>query len=252
MVRDWLKTYKGGIYESYSVCEVILVDDLFADMRDCVSWADAFISHADSEPYLGWGNANGLDSNNGTGRETTMGMLANCAVNQLNQGKQDLRLDSYYTKDGKGYTYMWVDYFSLRPNVREWQPKVVIDLVARIGTVVALVDKDMQFLSRSWCVFELFAAIKGKTNLVCQYQGGRASHVEAQLKKTPVDAAKTECSQDEDKKMIDDYIRNLPGGFGQFNADLDRTIRASNNLGSNGRPITNVPRLWGEPMSFNF
>ena len=46
MIRDWLKTYKGGIYESYSVCEVILVDDLFADMRDCVSWAGAFISHA--------------------------------------------------------------------------------------------------------------------------------------------------------------------------------------------------------------
>ena len=46
VIRDWLKTYKGGIYESYSVCEVILVDDLFADMRDCVSWAGAFISHA--------------------------------------------------------------------------------------------------------------------------------------------------------------------------------------------------------------
>ena len=79
-----------------------------------------------------------------------MQMLDNCAFNQDQQGKQDLRLDSLFTKDGKGFTYMWVDYFSLRPNVREWQPKVVIDLVARIGTVVALLDKKMQFLSRSW------------------------------------------------------------------------------------------------------
>ena len=77
-------------------------------------------------------------------------MLYKCARNQRMQGKQDLRLDSVYTKDGKGFTYMWVDYFSLRPNVREWQPQVVIDLVARIGTVVALLDKQMQFLSRSW------------------------------------------------------------------------------------------------------
>ena len=46
VIRNWLKTYKGGLYESYSVCEVVLVDDLFADMRDCVSWADVFISHA--------------------------------------------------------------------------------------------------------------------------------------------------------------------------------------------------------------
>ena len=79
-----------------------------------------------------------------------MDMLDSCAYNQREQGKQDLRLDSFLTKDGKGYTYMWVDYFSLRPNVREWQPKVVIDLVARIGTVVALLDQTMQFLSRSW------------------------------------------------------------------------------------------------------
>ena len=79
-----------------------------------------------------------------------MEMLLKCAANQDMQGKQDLRLDSLHTKDGKGFTYMWVDYFSLRPNVREWQPKVVIDLVARIGTVVALLDQHMQFLSRSW------------------------------------------------------------------------------------------------------
>ena len=79
-----------------------------------------------------------------------MEMLDSCAYNQHKQGKQDLRLDSEWTTDGKGYTYMWVDYFSLRPNVREWQPKVVIDLVARIGTVVALLDTNIQFLSRSW------------------------------------------------------------------------------------------------------
>ena len=79
-----------------------------------------------------------------------MQMLYRCALNQHAQRKQDLRLDSFCTKDGKGFTYMWVDYFSLRPNVREWQPKVVIDLVARIGTVVALLDEKMQFLSRSW------------------------------------------------------------------------------------------------------
>ena len=79
-----------------------------------------------------------------------MKMLYMCAHNQDMQGKQDLRLDSNYTKDGKGFTYMWVDYFSLRPNVREWQPKVVIDLVAKIGTVVALLDLKMQFLGRSW------------------------------------------------------------------------------------------------------
>ena len=79
-------------------------------------------------------------------------------------------------------------------------------------------------------MFELFAAIKGKTKLLCQYKYGRADQVEQQLYRTPVDVAKAECSQDEDKKMIDDYINDLPGGFVQFNADLDRTIRESNQM----------------------
>ena len=77
-------------------------------------------------------------------------------------------------------------------------------------------------------MFELFAAIKGKTNLLCQYVAGETWRVKKQLRKTPVDTAKAECSQKKDKKMIDDYIRDLPGGFGQFNADLESTIRASN------------------------
>ena len=91
-------------------------------------------------------------------------------------------------------------------------------------------------------MFELFAAIKGKTNLLCQYQFGEADGpygVNRQLKQTPVDSAKAECSKKKDKKMIDKFIRNLPGGFVQFNADLDRTIRESNNLDAAGRPIIN-------------
>ena len=80
-------------------------------------------------------------------------------------------------------------------------------------------------------MFELFAAIKGKTNLLCQYMGGWADWLEDQLKKTPVDAANAECSQDEDKKMIDDYIRDLPGGQVQFDADIEKAIRECNNIG---------------------
>ena len=69
-------------------------------------------------------------------------------------------------------------------------------------------------------MFELFAAIKGKTKLICQYQGGYACQVVPQLNKTPVDAAKAECSQKKDKKMIDAYIINLLGSFEKFKVML--------------------------------
>ena len=79
-----------------------------------------------------------------------MQMLNRCANSQHDQGKDDFRLDSHSMIDGNGFEFMWIDYYSLRPNVREWEPQVVIDLVARIGTVVALLDLKMECLSRSW------------------------------------------------------------------------------------------------------
>ena len=68
-----------------------------------------------------------------------------CAIDH-----KDLRLDSNSTTDGNGFEFMWIDYYSLRPNVREWDPELVVELVRRIGKVAALLDENMQFLSRSW------------------------------------------------------------------------------------------------------
>ena len=153
VIRDYLKA-KG--MARYSVCELILSSDEFSDMRHCVGPAGWFVSHADSEAAMG-------DSrDNGTGRPGTLRMLEMCA-----EDHEDLRLDSRFTKDGKGFDFLWFDYtryhahppaspadprtlLSLRPNVREWSPDVVVTLVRKLGRVVALLDDDMQFLRRSW------------------------------------------------------------------------------------------------------
>ena len=140
----------------YSVCELILSSDEFSDMRHCVGPAGWFVSHADSEAAMGRANTNG------TGRPGTLEMLDVCA-----QDHKDLRLDSIRTEDGKGFDFLWFDYtryhahppaspadprtlLSLRPNVREWSPDVVVTLVRKLGRVVALMDDNMQFLRRSW------------------------------------------------------------------------------------------------------
>ena len=156
VIRDYLKQ-KG--MAKYSVCELILSSDEFSDMRHCVGPAGWFVSHADSEAAMG--RARGTFGN-GTGRPGTLWMLSMCAL-----GHPDLRLDSNDTKDGKGFDFLWFDYtryhahppaspadprtlLSLRPNVREWSPDVVVTLVRKLGRVVALLDDDMQFLRRSW------------------------------------------------------------------------------------------------------
>ena len=153
VIRDYLKA-KG--MARYSVCELIMSSDEFSDMRHCVGPAGWFVSHADSEAAMGGAGYNA------TGRPSTLHMLHMCAIDH-----QDLRLDSVKTKDGKGFDFLWFDYtryhahppaspadprtlLSLRPNVREWSPDVVVTLVRKLGRVVALLDNDMQFLRRSW------------------------------------------------------------------------------------------------------
>ena len=42
---------------------------------------------------------------NGTGRTGTLSMLDICAIDHKN-----LRLDSVKTTDGKGFSFLWVDY----------------------------------------------------------------------------------------------------------------------------------------------
>ena len=157
VIRDYLKEKEMA---RYSVCELILSSDEFSDMRHCVGPAGWFVSHADSEAAMGGGP--GSLFANGTGRPGTLGMLRVCAVDH-----KDLRLDCYTTRDGKGFDFLWFDYtryhahppaspadprtlLSLRPNVREWSPDVVVTLVRKLGRVVALLDDDMQFLRRSW------------------------------------------------------------------------------------------------------
>ena len=54
-----------------------------------------------------------------------------------------------------------MDYVSLRPCQKgDWDPKVVVELVADLGVVVAAIDPRMLFLSRSWCIFELYCAAR--------------------------------------------------------------------------------------------
>ena len=57
--RDWLRNNRSEGYESYeglSICEVVLIDPRFSEIRYCVGIADVFISHMDSEPLLGEGS----------------------------------------------------------------------------------------------------------------------------------------------------------------------------------------------------
>ena len=120
---------------------------------------------------------------------------------------------------------MWVDYVSLRPCQKgDWDPAVVVELVADLGVVVAAIDYRMLFLSRSWCVFEIYCAARAVLehggHLHCPIESGWRYEAKKALLASPVDSAAAQCSNDEDAETINGFIKKHLGS----NADLDRMV----------------------------
>ena len=77
-------------------------------------------------------------------------------------------------------------------------------------------------------IFELFAAIAGNTEIICQYRDGGVNQTREALAKHPVNSKKAECSSKADKELIDGYIAKLDGGHSELDKKLTETIKNSN------------------------
>eukprot|EP00929_Paragymnodinium_shiwhaense_P047267 TRINITY_DN23970_c2_g1_i1.p1 TRINITY_DN23970_c2_g1~~TRINITY_DN23970_c2_g1_i1.p1 ORF type:complete len:337 (-),score=47.12 TRINITY_DN23970_c2_g1_i1:154-1164(-) len=153
-LRQWLVKNE---HMDKSVCEVIQLDDRFSHIRRHVGTARVFWSHLQLESFLRghWGEG-----------ECTAGHIAN-AVRSHDIGVDDP---------------IWLDYFCLRQCKSDFVPEVVVELIGWIGKVVASMNGTLKFmvmadgrigawqlmgeyLKRSFCILELFAAVKGRASL---------------------------------------------------------------------------------------
>ena len=108
--RWWLR--ENG-HSALSLCEVVLVDDSFADVRSEVSVANVFISHMDREPLLGVSGS--LGAEHGMEDMSTFQQLweINYALSEFNVEKR----------------YCWLDYTSLRACQQVRQSRAMCFLV---------------------------------------------------------------------------------------------------------------------------
>lgn len=152
-LRQWLR--KEG-HEGLSVCDVILKDARFKDLRNHVSVANVFWSHIQLEGYCGQNSLHHGATTKGCMRTT----LANMHL-----------IDNYASPALKSLLpptsqrFHWVDYFCLRQCQQDFQVDAIIALIADIGFPVAGVDNDLPYFSRSFSILELYAAIKGGATL---------------------------------------------------------------------------------------
>ena len=92
--------------------------------------------------------------------------------------------------------------------------------------MLAELDFDLQaYLTRSFCILEIFAAVEAGATLLVQMHAVRAVDVAAELAVRPVDAKKAQTRRDQDKATIDGFVEAMPGGFEKLNATITEAIK---------------------------
>jgi hypothetical protein len=181
-IRTWLA---DNDYEMFSVCEVILHDPRFADLRQHVREASIFYSHIQSVDPL----------------ETFL--MMKFAVDDLAAELPEPALQ-----------FWWTDYFSLRQCQNDFKTHQVIALVRHIGMTLAEIDSELSYLRRSFCILELYATIVGGAKLLCK--GEYVPEILSEkLSEQPISAKAAETRRLQDKELIDEFISSSIG-FAEF------------------------------------
>jgi hypothetical protein len=191
-IRRWL--LENG-FERMSVCEVLLTDANFEDLRQNVGRANIFWSHIQQENLLGWG-----------------GTLSSMRAAQQNH----MRLLPPETM------FFWLDYTSLRQCQSDFNISVTVMLIKEIGLLIACVDQQLEYTRRSFCVLELFAAVDSSSQLICHSNLLR-NDMEHSLAKRPIDTARADSRSREDKGVIDSFIVNSVG-FEQLDGIVSKAL----------------------------
>lgn len=163
-------------WQRYSVCEIILTQPEFADMRNklCVRQADVFFSHVQGEPFLGL-PLSFVDPATGHPSTVEGAPLADPGKFMSPPASTMGLLDQAVRPGGVAYAQMceahkclpqnrcgefepaiWLDYFCLRQEQNDFDVHRVVGLIGEIPLFMAAHNQD--YTNRACCVVELFGA----------------------------------------------------------------------------------------------
>ena len=118
------------------------------------------------------------------------------------------------------------DYTTLKQCQNDFDLPRIRWVIKEIGLTLAELDFDLQaYLTRSFCILELFATVEGGARLLVQMHAVRAFDVAAELAARPVDARAAKTRRDADKAKIDGFVESMPGGFERLNATITTAIK---------------------------
>jgi hypothetical protein len=182
---DYLRTWlRDNGHEGFSVCEVILKDPAFEQLREHVLPANIFYSHIQS-----------------------LGPL------QTFRGMHFAQEDHQFSLPPKGAQYFWLDYFCLRQCQSDFKVEQVIALIKEIALTIAELggeEESLEYLKRSFCILELYATVVSDAKLLCATEL-EPHTMRKMLTADPVKSFNAQTRSPTDKTAIDNYITESVG-----------------------------------------
>ena len=207
-IAAWLS--RNGC-EDKSVLEVIDEDERFEELRKYVGPASVFWSHIQLEDAL-------FTTIKGIAIEEARGRLP--------------RREGVVAEGATQQQFFWLDYFCLRQCQSDFDVHVVLGLIRHIGCLVAAIDNDLVYVTRSFCILEAYAACAwGETELLC-YSEMEQAEIHEKVASCNINSKDAQTRSEKDKKKIDDLITNGsylydPISFVKMDGDLRRALLAS-------------------------
>jgi hypothetical protein len=219
-IRQWV-TDEG--FEGRSLCEIVLVDDRFKKVRREIGDTNLFWSHLQQVEVLktlariekSFGHLNALG----------------CKTGGVRNGTQKL----WQIVDSPN-AFVWLDYFCLRQAGKgDFKVEAVVDLIAMTGTMVAEIKgagkEGYGYLKRSFCMLEVYAAMKGKVTLMIDTDVLDNTTLDKELQLNPIDCMAAQTRKASDKTMIDDFIKN-DIGIAEMNKAIASAVRGGTMAGN--------------------
>jgi len=122
---------------------------------------------------------------------------------------------------------IWIDLFVLRQCQRDFEVHRIREVIREIGHTVVEIDDDATYLSRSFCVFEVFASVEGEAEIkIWASEMSRKRNKRAVMEKIvsiPVKIEDAQARWPEDKAVIDEFITESVG-FETLNTKVAQAI----------------------------
>lgn len=126
----------------------------------------------------------------------------------------------------------WLDYCVLRQCQKDFDVRKVQDVIGQIGCTVVELDTDLGYLTRSFCIMEIYATVHESADLLCfsrglvdksaeLYQADRIGTINTAAEK--INAAAATTRDENDKRQIDDFIEKTVG-FPELNRVVGAAI----------------------------